>query len=162
MATGLQIETVLKKVRDVIKAGIGAKLTAITNEMGDSVYLPAPATTSYAINELEAIAPYPFIQILPNTSDMEIINTQSDDTAHNILVIAHNTAYEGKIDTCALRTYRYARAIWEIIKGNQTLDDTVTFCIVESIDYKPMTLDGNMFIQEVWLTLKLQKCESLV
>ena len=161
MASDLQIEKILTLVRDTIKNNIGTKLTAIATEMGDGITLTNPPANNYSINELEAIPFYPFIQVLPNTSDVINGLTTYDVTEHSVIVISHVAAAEGRIDFCSKRAYRFARAIWEVIKENQTLSDGVAFAVVESINYQPMSTDGDMFIQEVWLNIKVQKCESV-
>lgn len=153
------MENILTLVCNMIKASLNAKLVAIQAEHGDGIVLNPPLATSYAINELGAIDQLPFIQILPVVSDVLIPANTWDEIDHKIIVIAHTVSYEGKIDWCAKRTYRFARAIWELILADRTLGSKVIGTQVDGIDYKPMQTDGNEFAQSVWLNCTVKMNE---
>ena len=64
------------------------------------------------------------------------------------------------VDWCAKRTYRFCRAIWELLKADPTLSSSVIGTQVENIDYKPMMVSDYGFKQEVWLNTLVKICET--
>lgn len=145
------IEETLLLVKNKIVASIAAKITAINTEKGDSVVLTAPLTRNYSINELGAISDYPFIQFVPDNTDTVLSTPDADEDTHNIIIKAHNVTKLGSIEDCAIRTYRYARILSEIIKENRTLTNQVIAWWRTNTNYQPMMTDGNGFKQEVWI-----------
>ena len=152
-----RIEYLLTWVKDLISANISAKLTAITAEMADGISLPVPL--GYSIYELGAIDQMPYVQVLPDVTETVIPGDTWDQDENRIIIIAHNVAYEGSIEYCAKRTYRYERAISELILSDRTLTDRVTAFYKTLSDFKEMYTDENGFKQEVWIhcTIKMHE-----
>lgn len=145
------IEWTLELCKTYISTNISTYLAAITVEKADGLSLPAPLATSYAINELDAISQYPFIQFVPDMTDTELPGGTWDEDEHEIIIKVHNVAKEGTIEKCAKRSYRYARAISEIIIDNRSMGDQVISWFRRQINYTPMMTDGTGFKQEIWI-----------
>jgi hypothetical protein len=150
-ATILHIEWTLELVETYLKANLQTKLTAIEASKLDKRTPDAPLTKNYSINELDEIPEFPFVQIVPDTTDTEIPGGTWDEDVHNIIIKAHNVTTRGSTYDCAVKSYRYARAISEVILDNRTLGDNVIGFYRTNIDYTPMLTDGNSFKQEIWV-----------
>jgi len=152
MATVLKhIEETLEIVKTAISTNLQAYLTVINTEKADGRTLTAPIASNYIISEIEAIAGFPFIQFVPDTSNTIIPGGHWDETDHNIIIKVHNVTKEGSTYDCAVRSYRFARAIAEIIIDNRTLTDQVIGIKINNVNYTPMMSDGSSFKQEVWI-----------
>jgi len=155
------IEKKLTDVETFLKTNLGAELTALQAAYADNVDLDAPRTTDdgYAIYEKEYIDQLPFIQILPDNSDNEHLGVQHDIMDHSIIIVAHTPGEEGCPKDCALRTYRFAEAIWRIITNNRVL--TTMEIWVNNIDYKPMMEDedSRALKGEVWIHCTIKENE---
>ena len=152
MPTALKhIEETLDIVKTLFVANLATYLTAINVEKGDGITLTAPRSTNYAINEIDAFPEFPYVQFVPDTSDTVVAGGTWDETDHHIIIKAHNASKRGQISECAKRTYRYARAIAEIIIDNRTISSQVIGIQIDNINYDVMMSDGNGFKQEVWV-----------
>ncbi len=152
MATELKyIEETLDIVKTAITTNLQTHLNVINVEKADGITLTAPITANYIINEIDAIAGFPFIQFVADTSDVIIAAGNWDEVDHHIIIKAHNVSRQGLVAECALRTYRFTRAIAEIIIDNRTLTDKVIGIQITNVNYTPMMTDGNGFKQEVWI-----------
>ena len=160
MANSKYVEYALGRIKDIISANLDAKLTAIEAEIGDGLDLMRPRATSYYINEIEELDNLPAIVILPDTANIAIPGLTWDDTEYNIIVSGHVFSTSGKIDQCAKRAYRYARAIRELIIEYRTLSDTVVAWYATGVNYGVMMEDGNGFMQsiEINTVVKVQEC----
>jgi len=152
MATALKhIEETLNLVKSYISTNLQTYLTAINVEKADGRTLTAPQATDYIISEIDAIPNFPFINLVPDVSDNIINGGTWDETDHRIIIKAHNVTKEGSTHDCAVRSYRFARAISEIVIDNRTLGDQVIGIKITNINYTPMMSDGNTFKQEIWV-----------
>jgi hypothetical protein len=151
------IEETLEIVKTLISANLSSYLGTINTEKGDNYTCDAPRSTNYIISEIDAIPEFPFIQFVPDTSDTEIAGLAGgfrDEVNHNIIIKVHNVSkYGGPAGTtdAAYKSYRFTRAIREIILDNRTISDQVIGIQINNVNYAPMMTDGTNFKTEVWI-----------
>jgi len=152
MATAIKdMEETLNIVNALIQANLQTYLDVINTEKADGITLTAPIASNYINTEIDAIAGFPFIQFVPNTDDNVIAGGWWDERDFNIIIKVHNVSKQGKISECAKRSYRFERAIKEIIIDNRTITDQVIGITINNVSYNPMMTDGHGFKQEIWL-----------
>jgi len=157
------IEYYMTAIETYLKANLAAELAALQAAYADDIVLTAPRTTagkeSYSIYELGAIDQLPFIEILPDNSDVPEMGLQHDIMDHKIIIISHVPEYRGRNDYCAKRAYRFAEAIWRLITSDRTLTGLEIWCT--NIDYKPMMQDNNTLKGEVWVHVTVKAEERI-
>jgi hypothetical protein len=152
----LGVEEIADLIVTSIKASINTKITAINLEHSDTI-AETIDTDRYAINELGVIEFMPFIQVVPEQTEIEVPGGAKDcgwaTERNNFIIKAHNISDDGTIEQCAKRSYRYARAISEIILADRTLSDNVLAWYRNTVDYTPImsNLDQSAFKQEIWI-----------
>ena len=152
MATAIKhIEETLDIVHTLIATNLQTYLTVINNAKADGITCTAPIAANYIDSEIDAIAGFPFIQFVPDTSNTVVPGGWWDETDHNIIIKVHNVSKQGKTSECAKRSYRFTRAIAEIIIDNRTISDQVIGIQITNANYTPMMTDGHSMKQEVWI-----------
>jgi hypothetical protein len=148
------IEETLIIVKDLLSTNLQAYLTTINTEKADGRTLTAPQSDNYTINEMLSFPEFPFIEIIGNTSDTVVAGLAggiNDEVDHNIVIKVHNITPEGSSYDAAVRSYRFTRAIREIILDNRTISDQVIGIKINNVNYAPMVTDGTTFKSEVWI-----------
>ena len=141
----VNIEEILTWIESALSGGIGAKLTAIATEKGDGLDLTAPI--GYEITWLEEIANFPTILIIPDTTDSITPGGTWNEDNHNIIIACAVSSFNGKIEDCSKRTYRYQRAIEEVILDNRTLSGNVLSFYKTGVNWGSIHADNNGFMQ---------------
>jgi hypothetical protein len=153
------VEETLEIVKTLISTNLQAYLTVIQAEKADGRTLTAPTANDYIISEIDAFPNFPFIQFVPNTSNTVVAGLAGgirDEVDHNIIIKVHNTTPEGSTYDCSVRSYRFTRAIREIILDNRTISDQVIGIQIDNVNYAPMMTDGTTFKQEVWINITVK------
>ncbi len=151
------IEETLDKIKSTISTNLQTYLTVIQTAKADGRVLTAPIADHYIISEIDAIPFFPFIQFVPDTTDVVIAGGTWDENDHHIIIKVHNSTVEGSTYDCAVRSYRFIKAIAEIILDNRTLNSTVIGIQITNVNYEAMMSDGYTFKQEVWIHCTIKR-----
>jgi len=151
------IEETLTKVKSTISTNLQTYLTVIQVAKADGITLTAPIAENYHIYEVDSMPFFPVIEFIADSTDVVIAGGTWDEDDHHIIIKVHNATDQGKESDVSMKSYRFTKAIAEIILDNRTLDDTVIGIQITNVNYEPMMTDGYTFKQEVWIHCTIKR-----
>lgn len=115
MAATTGIEAVLNACVTKLNAGLAAQLASIQAECADGIALDVPAGVS--ISTRSEIPGWPWIMVLPETSDLEYDPGTEVTRVHRVSVFSWCMDYDEA--TLALKLLRTQRAVFEVLIANR-------------------------------------------
>lgn len=128
-------EDLLSALESYTESNLGARLTAITTDKGDSVPLPNLNDVLVGTTSLEGLHNWPLGFVVPVTDSWEMITTDHYELTVTVdfWIVAAGYAE----DTLYTQLLRYAAGVFNMVDLSPDLGDSVGDCRIETVEYYP-------------------------
>ena len=148
------VEQVISDIKTELSTNMAAKLIALNAEYNDGITLVN--FKAYYIAEQAAVAEYPAMFILADTTAIENEGSGWMNSAHALTIVCLIT--DQNSETLRKRLFRYIRACIELlITARTTLGMVINF---DNIRFSPMYGAQDTFISDASLIVKVKKYET--
>lgn len=149
------IAWICDKLVTQFKASLAAKFTALEAEYGDNVDLANIPTANYAISERRKIPGYPFVAVIPESTDTVPLSGENNYNIeyHDITVAIVRTDNVDE-DVLKRQVLRSVRALEEIMITQHTLGGSIDDILIQSKSYGPMMSSTNSILQEGQISIR--------
>lgn len=131
--------TILNKMKEVI----GSQLN---NHLDGDIPKIDEKNVTIDFPEVDLMPKNIMFYLQPNYSSYENMTTEGDSSTFTISVFI--ICKKDKQENLTKKVYHYFNSLYDLLRKNITLDDTVDFVDIESADYFP-AVEGNRNVQAI-------------
>ena len=153
------IEPIIAKIDIILQADMVAKLDEIDTEKADFVL--EDIKTYYQCQKV-LIPEYPSIEIFPISSSGEDKSYNSVEAIHTIGIRCFAVALDGDEERLMKKVWRYLRAITEVVKATDDLENYVDLCEFAGHEYEDITaMEGGALLYGGTVKFEITQEETL-
>jgi len=128
-------EDLIDSLESYTESNLGARLTAITTDIGDGLALPDLNDVLVGVTTLDNLKNWPLGFIVPVADTWEQLSLGSWELSVQLDFWIVCAGYAE--DTLYKQALRYAAGMWAMVDDSPDLNDQVGDCVIENVEYYP-------------------------